>query len=91
VRPDGANFRRSAGLWFIFKPKIQIWVNFGGPWNGKYWQILWSFGIFYGHLANVVIVWYIFSHFGSLSREKSGNPAVRTILRTLLRSFHPFT
>jgi hypothetical protein len=21
--------------WFIFKPKITIWVNFGGPWNGK--------------------------------------------------------
>jgi hypothetical protein len=20
---------------FIFKPKIQIWVYFGGPWNGK--------------------------------------------------------
>jgi hypothetical protein len=20
--------------WFIFKPKIPIWVNFGGPWNG---------------------------------------------------------
>jgi hypothetical protein len=19
----------------FFKPKIQIWVNFGGPWNGK--------------------------------------------------------
>jgi hypothetical protein len=19
--------------WFIFKPKIPIWVNFGGPWN----------------------------------------------------------
>jgi hypothetical protein len=26
--------------WFIFKPKILIWVNFGGPWNGKYWYIL---------------------------------------------------
>jgi sorbitol-specific phosphotransferase system component IIC len=21
--------------WFIFKPKITIWVSFGGPWNGK--------------------------------------------------------
>jgi hypothetical protein len=19
--------------WFIFKPEIPIWVNFGGPWN----------------------------------------------------------
>jgi hypothetical protein len=21
--------------WFIFEPKIPIWVNFGGPWIGK--------------------------------------------------------
>jgi hypothetical protein len=21
--------------WFLFKPKIQIWVNFLGPYNGK--------------------------------------------------------
>jgi hypothetical protein len=21
--------------WFVFKPKIPIWVNFGGPWRGK--------------------------------------------------------
>jgi hypothetical protein len=26
--------------WFIFKPKIPIWDNFGGPWNGKCWYIL---------------------------------------------------
>jgi hypothetical protein len=25
--------------WFIFKPKIPILVNFGGPWNGKCWYI----------------------------------------------------
>jgi hypothetical protein len=49
-------------------------------------------GIFYGHLeqftaiylvyfrsfGNVVIVWYIFHHFGILCREKSGNPGTRT-------------
>jgi hypothetical protein len=29
--------------WFIFKPKIPIWVNFGGPWKE-------SVGIFYDHL-----------------------------------------
>jgi hypothetical protein len=21
--------------WFVFKPKIQIWVNLGGPCNGR--------------------------------------------------------
>jgi hypothetical protein len=26
--------------WFVFKPKIPIWVNFGGSWNGKSWYIL---------------------------------------------------
>jgi hypothetical protein len=25
--------------WFVFKPKIPIWVNFGGSWNGKSWYI----------------------------------------------------
>jgi hypothetical protein len=31
--------------WYIYKPKIPIWVNFCGPWNGKVWYC-----IFYGHL-----------------------------------------
>jgi hypothetical protein len=26
--------------WFIFKRKIPMWVNFGGPWSGKVWHIL---------------------------------------------------
>jgi hypothetical protein len=30
----------------VFKPKIQIWINFGGPWNEKCWYILWPFGIY---------------------------------------------
>jgi hypothetical protein len=45
--------------WFVFKPKIPIWVNFGVYCNGKYWYIdhlvyftaignmLWPFGIFF--------------------------------------------
>jgi hypothetical protein len=36
--------------WYIFKPKIPIWVNFGKPKNGKGWYILWPFGILFGHL-----------------------------------------
>jgi hypothetical protein len=39
--------------WFVFKPKIPIWVNFGGPENGKYW----SFGIFYGHSVYFMAIW----------------------------------
>jgi hypothetical protein len=33
--------------WFIFKPKIPIWVNFGWPKIGKCCYILWTFEIFY--------------------------------------------
>jgi hypothetical protein len=51
--------------WFIFKPKSQC-VNFGGPWNGKGWYILWLFGIYYGHwvhfwpFGNLLPIWYLF-------------------------------
>jgi hypothetical protein len=51
------------------------------------WNLLRSFGIFYGHLesftviwyilwlfGNVVVIWYIFPRFGILCQEKSGNP-----------------
>jgi hypothetical protein len=34
-----------------FQTKTPIWVNFGEPWNGKGWHILWPFGIYYGHLV----------------------------------------
>jgi hypothetical protein len=45
--------------WYIFKPKIPICVNFGGPLNGKglylysiaICNILREFGIFYGNLV----------------------------------------
>jgi hypothetical protein len=38
------------------------------------WNILRPFGIFYGNVCNVVIIWYIFHHFAVLCQEKSGNP-----------------
>jgi hypothetical protein len=37
--------------WFIFKPKIPIWVYFGGTRNVKCCYILWPFGMFCGHLV----------------------------------------
>jgi hypothetical protein len=53
---------RRVARWYIFKLKIPIWVNIGGPWNGKGWYILWPFGICYGHLfgilcGHLVIYW----------------------------------
>jgi hypothetical protein len=41
----------------IFEPKIPIWVNFGGSFNGRYWCIVCLFGLF-------TAVWFIFGHFG---------------------------
>jgi hypothetical protein len=39
------------------------------------WPILRSFVTFYGHLVQLVVIWYILSRFGILYQEKSGNPA----------------
>jgi hypothetical protein len=49
---------------FIFKPKIPIWVNFGGPYIGKCIYILWPFGIFYRHLEYFTDIWNILQTFG---------------------------
>jgi hypothetical protein len=38
-------------------------------------NILLTFGIFYDSLVQFVFIWYIFSGFGIMHREKSGNPA----------------
>jgi hypothetical protein len=62
--------------WYFLKPKIPIWVNFGGSCNGRCWYILRQFGLFCGHLVRFMVIWYVFSRFGMLYREKSGNPAV---------------
>jgi hypothetical protein len=35
-----------------FLTKNLIWVNFVGSCNGRYWYILWPFGIFYRHYVS---------------------------------------
>jgi hypothetical protein len=37
--------------------KNTIWLNFGGPWSGKFWYILIRFGIF-------TAIWYNLLPFG---------------------------
>jgi hypothetical protein len=49
------------------------------------WNILQTFGIFYDHLVHFVFIWYIFSGFGIMYQEKSGNPAPN--LREKLEKF----
>jgi hypothetical protein len=44
--------------WFVFKPKIQIWVNFGGTCNGRCWYILWTLGLFYSLLLYFMDIGY---------------------------------
>jgi hypothetical protein len=39
-------------------------------------NILWILGIFYDHLVQFVFIWYIFSDFGIMHQEKSGNPGL---------------
>jgi hypothetical protein len=34
---------------YVFKPKMQIWVNFGGTWNEKKLA-----DVFYGYLENIL-------------------------------------
>jgi hypothetical protein len=74
--------------WYIFKPKILIWVNFDdvgmetvGVFKGHsefvtaILYILWPFG-------NLVPIWYIFPRFGILCQEKSGNRGPGSHLHT---------
>jgi hypothetical protein len=68
--------------WYIFKPKISIWVKIGGPLNAKCCNVLLSFEIYYGHLVyfmaicNLGVIWYIFPRFYLLCQVKSGSPVV---------------
>jgi hypothetical protein len=66
---------------YIFKPKIPIWVFFGGLWESQCWYTLWPFGIFNNCLVCFVAIRYIFWSFGEfypsfrmLYQDKSGNP-----------------
>jgi hypothetical protein len=45
---------------FNLRPKIPIWVCFGGAWNGKCWYILRSLGVIYLRMA----IWYNIRPFG---------------------------
>jgi hypothetical protein len=38
------------------------------------WTVLRTLGIFCCHLVCLKVIWYIFSRFGMLYQEKSGNP-----------------
>jgi hypothetical protein len=52
-----ASIRARVARLYIFKPKIQIWVNFVGPLTGKCWYILWPIVIYFGHLVYFMAIW----------------------------------
>jgi hypothetical protein len=70
-------------FWRILQWKMMVY--FMGTWS-----ISPSFVIFYGHLESCVVIWYIFSRFGILYQDKSGNPAffLPTIVRSPSRCTH---
>jgi hypothetical protein len=51
LRKKPGGFGSRVARWFIFEPKIPIWINFGRSWNEKCWHISWPFRIVYGHLV----------------------------------------
>jgi hypothetical protein len=62
--------------WFIIKPKIPVWVFFGGPKIGKSLYIPWQFsnilrtlGIFYDRLVHFEFIWCIFSFLVSCAKK----------------------
>jgi hypothetical protein len=40
--------------WYIFKPKNP---NLGKFWRALEWNIIWSFGLFYGHWEKLKVIW----------------------------------
>jgi hypothetical protein len=69
-----SQLKAGVARWYILKPNIPIWINFGGFCNGRcvytfghlvylavIWHVLLPFGIFYGHLVYFMVIWYIFS------------------------------
>jgi hypothetical protein len=88
---EEAQFQNRVARWYIFKPKIPIWIIFL---IGRCRYNLWTFGLFYGQLVYFiaslytyfVVIWFIFLHFGMLYQEKSGNPDPGKILESFHRS-----
>jgi hypothetical protein len=79
-QPRKNSAKARAARWYILKPNIKIWINFGRPSNGKFCYILWPCEIYYGPLVYFIAIWKFsgnlvyFPRFGILHKEKSGNP-----------------
>jgi hypothetical protein len=73
----------------MLKPKITIWVNFGGSCKRKCWLILWQFGVFYGQLLYLhTLPFGIFSPF--LVRCTNKDLAILAVSRVKNANFFQF-
>jgi hypothetical protein len=54
--PDATSINITAARWYIFNPKIPIWVYVGMEMVGTFW----------GHLEYIAAIWYILWQFGNL-------------------------
>jgi hypothetical protein len=70
--------------WFVFKPKIQIWVNFGGSCNGRCWYILWTLSPFYSLLLYFMDIWKfgIFFQVLVFCTKKNLSTLVNNVIKT---------
>jgi hypothetical protein len=63
--------------WFVFKPKIPIWVNFGGYCNEKSWSILQPLEISFGiHIVFPILVFCAKENLATLVLYKLGTVSV---------------
>jgi hypothetical protein len=53
-------------FWMVLEWKVLVYFM-------ALWSVLRTFGIFHGHSVYFGYVWYIFSRFGMLYKDKSGN------------------
>jgi hypothetical protein len=75
--PKVCNVRIRVARWYIFKPKIPIWVNFGGSSMDdvgilyvRQFDLFYDILVYCGHLVYFMIVWYIYPILGSLCKRR---------------------
>jgi hypothetical protein len=63
---SGSSMNGKRGCQMVyFQTQSPKWLNFGGPQIGKFWYILWTFGIVFGHLGYFMTIWYMLCSFGT--------------------------
>jgi hypothetical protein len=64
----------SVARWYVFRPKIPVWVNLGRSCNRRCWYCLWPICLFYGHLVYILWSFGIFFPFWFVLPRKIWQP-----------------